>query len=59
MTHMVEQQPSLFTVHCTCHVAHLCASVAVKAIPGNMDEFRKLVMHFFEKRMKRGDVRVI
>ena len=56
MTRMVEQQPSLFTVHCTCHIAHPCALAAVKVIPGNLDEFLKLVVHFFEKSTKRSGV---
>ena len=47
LTRISSKQPNVFSVHCTCHAVHLCASDACKKIPGNLDDFLRLVVHFF------------
>ena len=53
MSRLLAEQPYLFSLHCSCHVAHLCASAAVKKIPGDIEEWVRYVAYHFENSPKR------
>ena len=53
MSRLLAEQPYLFSLHCSCHFTHLCASAAVKKIPGDIEEWLRYVAYHFENSPKR------
>ena len=55
MSRLLAAQPYLFSLHCSYHIAHLCASAAVKKLPGDIEKWLRYVAYHFEKSPKRCD----
>lgn len=52
-TKLKEVQPSLYNIHCLCHVSHLCASYAMKSLPSLLEELAQDVYAHFHLSAKR------
>ena len=53
LTRLVEKKPDLFSLHCTCHQLHLCASAACRVLPGSIEDFLRQTAYFFDHSPKR------
>uniref|UniRef100_H2ZXB7 HAT C-terminal dimerisation domain-containing protein n=1 Tax=Latimeria chalumnae TaxID=7897 RepID=H2ZXB7_LATCH len=50
-----EKQPHLYTLHCVCHVNHICVSDAHKKLPNYLDNFFvELFWHFHHSEVLKG-----
>uniref|UniRef100_H3AXR2 Uncharacterized protein n=1 Tax=Latimeria chalumnae TaxID=7897 RepID=H3AXR2_LATCH len=55
MSRIKEKQPHLYTLHCACHVSHICASDACKKLPSYLDNFFvELFWHFHCSEVLKG-----
>ena len=48
-----EQQPSVFSLGCTCHLATLCAAAALKKLPVSIDGLLSNIFYHFKHSSKR------
>ena len=54
LTRVQQAQPHVFALHCTCHVANLCAQAACDALlPDNFEDWLQRIVYFFERLPKR------
>ena len=53
LTCVMAKQPNAFSIHCPCHVVHLCASAAASKLPGDLEQFLRHVVYHIEHRPKR------
>ena len=53
VTRLKEVQPNLCNIHCLCHIAHLCASNAMKELPAEIEELAHDIYFHFHLSAKR------
>ena len=53
VTRLKREQPNLYNIHCLCHIAHLCASDAVKKLPAQIEELAQDIYAHFHMSAKR------
>ena len=53
LTRLQLTQPNAFSIHCVCHAIHSCVSDACEQLSGDLEEFLRLVVHFFDRSAKR------
>lgn len=54
LTRMKNAQPHLYSLHCSCHIANLCAISSCQAfLPPGFEEWLMQMAYFFDKSAKR------
>ena len=53
LTRLVEKKADLFSLHCTCHQLHLCASATCRVLPGSIEDFLRQTAYFFDHSPKQ------
>ena len=53
LSRIIEKQPKLFSLGCLCHLAALCASVAMKKLPFSVDNLLIDIFYHFKHSAKQ------